>query len=51
MNKTFKQFVEGYRGKKKDDSLTARYKDQQNPKDPREQQMKDALKGIRLKGV
>ena len=42
---------EGYKGQRKEDSLTARYKDQQNPRDPREQQMKDALKGIRLKGV
>ena len=42
---------EGYKGQRKEDALNARYKDLQNPKDPREQMVRDALKGIRLKGV
>ena len=40
---------EGYKGQRKEDALNARYKDLQNPKDPREQMVKDAL--IRLKKV
>ena len=42
---------EGYKGQRKEDALNARYKDLQNPKDPREQMVRDALKGIRSKGV
>ena len=42
---------EGYKGQRKDDALYARYKELQDPKDKREQMVKDALKGIKLKGV
>ena len=42
---------EGYKGQRKDDALYARYKDLQDPKDPTEQRIKDALRGIKLKGV
>ena len=42
---------EGYKGQRKEDALNARYKDLQNPKDPREKIVRDALKGIKLKGV
>ena len=41
---------EGYKGQRKEDSLNARYKDLQNPKDPREQMVRDAIK-LRLKKV
>ena len=40
---------EGYKGQRKEDALNARYKELQDPKDPREQMIKDAL--IRLKKV
>ena len=40
---------EGYKGQRKDAALNARYKELQDPKDPREQMIKDAL--IRLKKV
>ena len=40
---------EGYKGQRKEDALNARYKELQDPKDPREQMVKDAL--IRLKKV
>ena len=40
---------EGYKGQRKDDALYARYKELQDPKDKREQMVKDAL--IRLKKV
>ena len=42
---------EGYKGQRKEDALNARYKELQNPKDPREKIVRDALKGIKLKGV
>ena len=44
-----KNLPEGYKGQRKEDALNARYKELQDPKDPREQMVKDAL--IRLKKV
>ena len=44
-----KRVDEGYKGQRKDAALNARYKELQDPKDPREQMIKDAL--IRLKKV
>ena len=44
-----KRVDEGYKGQRKENALNARYKELQDPKDPREQMIKDAL--IRLKKV